>query len=318
MLSRQHKLLLMKIASLFSVVRGYNIPIIILALYLSAIFILAPEKRALEVLLDINLFILVFASSLTIASGYIINSFYDSQKDLINRPRKSMLDRLISQKTKLNVYFTLNFIVSLMALFVSWRVFLFFSAYIFFIWYYSHKIKKYAVIGNLTAALLAVLPFFAVLLYFYTRIPFEDIENYKTQLAVIFAHASFLFLLLLVREMIKDLENLMGDLINDYKTIPIVYGETVSKQIITVLTILTIVPVYVLIEIADVGLMNIYFYSCQIILIFFLLYLWKSNSKEQFLLLHNVLKFLIVSGVFCIVLINPAVLWHGKRLLLMI
>lgn len=318
MLSRQHKLLLMKIASLFSVVRGYNIPIIILALYLSAIFILAPEKRALEVLLDINLFILVFASSLTIASGYIINSFYDSQKDLINRPRKSMLDRLISQKTKLNVYFTLNFIVSLMALFVSWRVFLFFSAYIFFIWFYSHKIKKYPVIGNLTAALLAVLPFFAVLLYFYTRIPFEDIENYKTQLAVIFAHASFLFLLLLVREMIKDLENLMGDLINDYKTIPIVYGETVSKQIITVLTILTIVPVYVLIEIADVGLMNIYFYSCQIILIFFLLYLWKSNSKEQFLLLHNVLKFLIVSGVFCIVLINPAVLWHGKRLLLMI
>ena len=318
MLSRQHKLLLMKIASLFSVVRGYNIPIIILALYLSAIFILAPEKRALEVLLDINLFILVFASSLTIASGYIINSFYDSQKDLINRPRKSMLDRLISQKTKLNVYFTLNFIVSLMALFVSWRVFLFFSAYIFFIWFYSHKIKKYPVIGNLTAALLAVLPFFAVLLYFYTRIPFEDIENYKTQLAVIFAHASFLFLLLLVREMIKDLENLMGDLINDYKTIPIVYGETVSKQIITVLTILTVVPVYVLIEMADVGLMNIYFYSCQIILIFFLLYLWKSNSKEQFLLLHNVLKFLIVSGVFCIVLINPAVLWHGKRLLLMI
>ena len=318
MLSRQHKLLLMKIASLFSVVRGYNIPIIILALYLSAIFILAPEKRALEVLLDINLFILVFASSLTIASGYIINSFYDSQKDLINRPRKSMLDRLISQKTKLNVYFTLNFIVSLMALFVSWRVFLFFSAYIFFIWFYSHKIKKYPVIGNLTAALLAVLPFFAVLLYFYTRIPFEDIENYKTQLAVIFAHASFLFLLLLVREMIKDLENLMGDLINDYKTIPIVYGETVSKQIITVLTVLTVVPVYVLIEIADVGLMNIYFYSCQIILIFFLLYLWKSNSKEQFLMLHNVLKFLIVSGVFCIVLINPAVLWHGKRLLLMI
>lgn len=318
MLSRQHKLLLMKIASLFSVVRGYNIPIIILALYLSAIFILAPEKRALEVLLDINLFILVFASSLTIASGYIINSFYDSQKDLINRPRKSMLDRLISQKTKLNVYFTLNFIVSLMALFVSWRVFLFFSAYIFFIWFYSHKIKKYPVIGNLTAALLAVLPFFAVLLYFYTRIPFEDIENYKTQLAVIFAHASFLFLLLLVREMIKDLENLMGDLINDYKTIPIVYGETVSKQIITVLTVLTVVPVYVLIEMADVGLMNIYFYSCQIILIFFLLYLWKSNSKEQFLMLHNVLKFLIVSGVFCIVLINPAVLWHGKRLLLMI
>ena len=88
MLSRQHKLLIMKVASLFSVVRGYNIPVIILAQYLSAIFILAPEKRALDIVLDFNLFILVFASSLAIASGYIINNFYDSKKDLINRPNK--------------------------------------------------------------------------------------------------------------------------------------------------------------------------------------------------------------------------------------
>ena len=317
-MNRKYKLLIMKIASLFSVIRGYNIPIIILAQYLSAIFILAPEKRALEVLLDFNLFILVFASSLTIASGYIINNFYDRKKDLINRPNKSMLDRLVSQKTKLSVYFTLNFIVALMALFVSWRVFLFFSGYIFLIWFYSHKIKKYPLVGNLTAALLAVLPFFAILLYFYTRIPFEDIENYKRQLAVIFAHATFLFLLLLIREMIKDLENLKGDLANDYKTIPIVYGELLSKKIITVLTLLIILPVYVLIEISDVGYMDIYFYCCLITLIFFILYLWKSNSKAQFLVLHNVLKFLIVAGVFCIILIDPTVLWHGKRLLLTI
>lgn len=317
MLSRKSKLLILKIVSLFSVVRGYNIPIIILAQYLSAIFILAPEKGALSILLDFNLFILVFASSLTIASGYIINNFYDSQKDLINRPNKSMLDRLVSQKTKLSVYFTLNFIASLMALFVSWRAFLFFSAYIFLIWFYSHKIKKYAIIGNLTAALLAVIPFFAILLYFYNQISFDEIENHKSHFAVIFAHATFLFLLLLVREMIKDLENLKGDLANNYKTIPILYGEIISKKAITVLTILTVVPVYILIEIYDVGYMDIYFYACLIVLIFFLLYLWKSNSKEQFLWLHNVLKLLIVAGVFCIVLINPSVLWHGKKLLLM-
>jgi 4-hydroxybenzoate polyprenyltransferase len=168
----------------------------------------------------------------------------------------------------------------------------------------------------LTAALLAVLPFFAILLYFYTRIPYEEIENYKRQLGVIFSHATFLFLLLLIREMIKDLENLKGDLANDYKTIPIVYGEEISKKIITILSILTIVPVYVLIEIYDVGYMDVYFYSCLIVLIFFLVYLWKSSTKAQFLLLHNTLKFLIVAGVFCIVLINPSVLWHGKKLLM--
>jgi 4-hydroxybenzoate polyprenyltransferase len=73
---------------LFSVVRGYNIPVIVLAQYLSAIFILAPEKSALHIVLDFNLFILVLASSLTIASGYIINSFYDSKKDLINQTQQ--------------------------------------------------------------------------------------------------------------------------------------------------------------------------------------------------------------------------------------
>jgi 4-hydroxybenzoate polyprenyltransferase len=304
MLSRQHKLTMMKFISLFSVVRGYNIPIIVLAQYLSAIFILAPEKRALSILLDFDLFIIVFASSLTIASGYIINNFYDSKKDLINRPNKSMLDRLVSQKTKLQVYFALNFLVALLAIIVSWRAFLFFSVYIFLIWYYSHRIKKILFFGNLTSAILSVLPFFAILLY------------YKNFYEVIFGHAVFLFLLLLIREMIKDLENIKGDLANDYKTIPIIYGEVVSKKIITFLTILTIIPVYVLIEIFDVGYMDIYFYSCLIILIFFLQYLWKSNTKQQFILLHNVLKFLIVAGVFSIVLINPSVLWHGKKLFL--
>lgn len=308
----------MKIVSLFSVVRGYNIPIIILAQYLSAIFILAPEKGALNILMDFDLFLLVFASSLAIASGYIINNFYDSRKDLINRPNKSMLDRLVSQKTKLTVYFTLNFIVAIIAMFVSWRAFLFFSSYIFLIWFYSHKIKKYPIVGNLTATLMAVIPFFAILLHYYNILSFEEIENYKDHFAVIFTHASFLMLLLLVREMIKDLENIKGDLVNGYKTIPVRYGETVSKKIITGLTILTVFPVYLLIDIYDVGYMDIYFYACMIVLIFFLLYLWKSEKKEQYLLLHNVLKFLIVSGVFCIVLINPSVLWNGKKLLMLV
>jgi 4-hydroxybenzoate polyprenyltransferase len=252
----------------------------------------------------LDLFIIVFASSLTIASGYIINNFYDSKKDLINRPNKSMLDRLVSQKTKLYVYFSLNFIVVLLAVVVSWRAFLFFSVYIFLIWYYSHRIKKLPFIGNLTSAFLAVLPFFAIFLYF------------KNFYEVILGHACFLFLLLLIREMIKDLENIKGDLATDYRTIPVIYGETFSKKIISILVISTIIPVYVLIEIFDVGYMDIYFYVSSIVLIFFLQYLWKSNKRQQFVQLHNVLKFLIVGGVFSIVLINPSVLENGQKFLL--
>ncbi|NBU82848.1 MAG: ubiquinone biosynthesis protein UbiA [Flavobacteriaceae bacterium] len=303
MLSRKNKHLLLKIVGMFSVIRGYNIPIIALAQYLSAIFILAPEKRALSVLLDFNLFIIVIVSSLTIASGYIINNFYDSEKDLINRPNKSQLDRLVSQKTKLKVYFTINFIVFLLSFFVSFRAVLFFSAYIFLIWFYSHKLKKMAIIGNMTAAFLAVLPFFAILLY------------YKNTYPQIFAHANFLFLLLIIREIIKDLENIKGDIANDYHTIPAMFGEITAKKIITLLTVLTIIPIYFLVEIFEVGYMDIYFYLSLIILIFFLQKLWKSNSKPDYLKLHNMLKFLVVSGVFCIVLIDPEVLVHGRRLL---
>jgi len=303
MLSRQSKLTILKIISMFSVVRGYNIPIIALAQYLSAIFIMAHEKRALTVILDFNLFIIVIASSLTIASGYIINNFYDSKKDLINRPNKSKIDRLVSQRTKLQVYFTVNFVVVLLALLVSFKAVLYFSAYIFLIWFYSHKLKKYPIIGNLTASLLAVLPFFAILLY------------YKNLYPQIFAHASFLCLLLLIREIIIDLENIKGDIANGYQTIPVKYGEVFAKKTITLLTLLTIIPVYLLVETFDVGYMDIYFYVSLIILIFFLLLLCKANTKIQYLQLHNILKFLIVSGVFCIILIDPKVLIHGRSIL---
>jgi 4-hydroxybenzoate polyprenyltransferase len=293
----------MKILSLFSVVRGYNIPVVVLAQYLASIFILAPERRALDVILDWRLLIIVFVSTLTIASGYIINNFYDAQKDLINRPNKTMLDRLVSQKTKLQVYFTLNFMATTLAFIISWRAALFFASYIFLIWYYSHKLKKFPIIGNLTASMLAILPFFGTLLYF------------KNFYQVIFAHAVFLTLLILIREMIKDLENLKGDMANNYQTIPVRFGEKISKQVITFLTIFTIAPVYVLIEIYDVGYMDIYFYISLMVLIFFLLKLWKSETQKDYIKLHNILKSIIVAGVFCIVLIDPSVLLNGKTLL---
>lgn len=303
MLSRKSKLLLTKIFSLFSVVRGYNVWVVSLAQYLSAIFILATNKRALDVLLDVKLFLIVMASSLTIASGYIINNFYDSKKDLINRPRKAMLDRLISQSTKLKVYFSINLFVVFLASFISWRAVLFFSAYIFIIWYYSHKLKKFPFIGNLVAALLAVLPFFGVLMY------------YKNFYSVIFAHATFLYLLILIREFVKDLENIEGDLVANYKTIPVLFGEEAAKYTITFLTLLSVVPVYFLIDVFDVGYMDIYFYISYLVLVLFLLKLWKSKTKQEFVRLHFLIKLVIVAGVFCIVLIEPEVLLHGKKLI---
>ena len=115
--------------------------------------------------------------------------------------------------------------------------------------------------------------------------------------------------------MIKDLENIKGDVANNYQTIPVRFGEIISKKVITILTISTIIPVYILIEKYDVGYMDIYFYMSFIVLIFFLLKLWKSQTHEEYLLLHNILKSIIVAGVFCILLIDPSVLLHGRTVL---
>ena len=142
MLSRRTRLFLLKSLSLISIVRGYNILVIILAQYLAAIFIMAPDLPLREVVLDKNLFALVVSSALVIAGGYIINSFYDSEKDLINKPRKSMLERLVPQRVKIQAYFILNFLGVLLASYVSFRAALFFAAYVFGIWFYSHKLKK--------------------------------------------------------------------------------------------------------------------------------------------------------------------------------
>lgn len=292
MLSRKNKLLLLKFLSLFSIIRGYNILMIALAQYLASIYILGHHLPLRKVVFDLNLFIIVLSSALVIAGGYIINSFYDSEKDLINKPRKSMLDRLVSQRTKLSAYFVLNFLSVLLASYVSFKAVLFFSAYIFGIWLYSHKLKRIPFLGNLVSATLAIAPFFAVFVYY---------RNFE---AVIFVHAMFLFLLILAREMIKDMENMAGDLAQNYKTVPILYGARFSKICISLLVAITLLPALLLIYYFDVGYMFLYFIGSIILLILFLGLLWRSKSKKHYVWLHNILKFIIIVGVFSILLID--------------
>ena len=292
MLNRRQKHILLKFFSMFSVVRGYNILIVVIAQYLTSVFIFAHHLPLQKVLFDLNLFVLVLASSLTIAGGYIINNFYDSEKDLINRPQKSKLDRLVNQNTKLSFYFVLNFFAAVMASYVSFRAVIFFSAYIFAIWYYSHKLKKMPFIGNLISAILTITPFFVIFIY------------YKNFEYVIFVHAMFLFLIISMRELTKDLENIQGDLLLNYKTIPIVYGEKTSKFMLTILTLFTIIPTYLLLFHFQIGKMNYFYYLCVLLLMVFLVLLKKSNTKQHYLLLHNILKFIIVMGVFSILLID--------------
>ncbi|TRO64395.1 geranylgeranylglycerol-phosphate geranylgeranyltransferase [Christiangramia sabulilitoris] len=292
MAASANKRLLLKIFSLFSVVRGYNILVVVIAQYLTSAFILAPEKPLRDILFDPNLFFLILASSSVIASGYIINNFYDSEKDLINRPKKTMLDRVVSQRTKLSVYFILNFAAIFFASYVSFRAVVFFSIYIFVIWLYSHRLKKILFLGNLVASILTITPFFVIFIYY---------KNFET---VIFIHATFLYLMIVMRELVKDLENMQGDLVQNYHTIPLVYGEKWSKFFLAICTLCAVIPIYLLVTRFELGYMDYYFFVSLILLTVFMLLLYFSKAKWQYLLLHNILKLIIVVGVFSILLID--------------
>lgn len=294
--SKKNAPIYIKLLSLFSVVRGYNIALIVIAQYLASIFIFSPEKELKHVMLDINLYFIVLSTICVIASGYIINNFYDFEADKINRPIKATIDSIVAQKTKLQLYFVLNFLGVLIAFLVSWRAALFFSVYIFLIWFYSHKLKKYPLTGLFSAAILAILPFFAVFVY------------YKNFSEIIFTHAAFLFFILLIRELIKDLEGIKGDFIHNYQTIAVKYGEYFTKILITILVFLTLNPIYFLLKYPEIGGMKYYFYISGVVLFLFVLLLWFSKSKNNYTLLHFVLKLMLLAGVFSLALIDYSVI----------
>jgi 4-hydroxybenzoate polyprenyltransferase len=287
---------LYKFLSLLSVVRGYNIIIIVLAQYLAAIFIFSPEKSLGEIIFNLDLYFIVLSTICVIASGYIINNFYDSKKDRINKPIKSKIDSIVGQKTKLNIYFTLNFIGVGFAFLISWRAALFFAVYIFLIWLYSHKLKKYPFTGLFSAAILAILPFFAVFIYY---------KNFST---IIFTHAAFLFFVLMIRELVKDLENIKGDVAQNYITIPIKYGEYFTKLLIVILIVFTLDPIYFLWNYPEIGMMKYYFYFVGIMYVIFLFLLWKAKEKKDYIILHNIIKLIIVVGVLSLTLIDTSVI----------
>ena len=281
---------------MFVVVRGFNLAMIVVAQYITAIFIMAPNQSLSEVLLDRTLFALILASVAAIASGYIINNFYDSEKDSINRPQQVSVEKMVSQNTKLILYFILNILVIIAASYVSFRAVLFFSVYIFAIWFYSHKIKKRPVVGNLTSAILTITPFFAIFLY------------YKNFSSLIFVFGFYLFLVLSMRELIKDLQNLKGDLLQNYKTIPVVYGEKYAKLMIIVLVVCNVSVTIFLLKSYALERMDYFFYTSISLLFVVLLLLPKAQSRQQYSRIHVLLKLLVLLGVFSIVLLNPSLI----------
>ena len=281
---------LFKFFSLFSVIRIYNILIIVTAQYLTSIFILSPNTDIIKIIFDPYLFLIILCSSIAIGSGYIINNFYDEEKDLINRPIKYNIDKAVKKNTKLKFYLFLNFVVIALAFVISYRAIIFFSLYIFFLWLYSHKLKRILFIGNLFYSILTVTPFFAILLY------------YKNIDLIIVAYALFLFFIILLKDITKDLKNLVGDFSLNYQTIPVVFGEKFTKAIIALITTVNIILVLNLYLNFNRGLMEIFYFLSIVTLFLFLIKLYKSSNIHDYLFLHNILRFIITIGIISIFL----------------
>lgn len=289
--TQKHKLL-----GIFSALRVYNILLLLVAQYLAAIFVFTVDKSLETVLLDCHLHCVVIATVFTVSAGYIINDFYDAPIDAINKPIKTQIGNWVSNKTKWKVYFLFNFVAFGLSALVSWRAVVFFSSYIFLIWLYSHKLQKNPIIRVLSISILDVLPFFVIFVYY------DNISEF------ILLHGAFLFGLILSKEIVKDLEKTKGALLKERQTLVIKYELKQVKLFLYVILFVTTAPVYRILHFPEIGLMKYYFYLFALNLPFIIYYIFKSRSFKNYLFLHNMLKFLLVIGVFSLSLIDTSVL----------
>lgn len=130
----------------------------------------------------------------------------------------------------------------------------------------------------------------------------------KSFLTVIFVHATFLFLVIMVRELVKDLENLKGAVVSNYKTFPVAYGEKSTKLFSIFLLFLTLVPVVFLFNYPAISHMQYYFYVAMVSLIIIGFVLIKSQETRHYSIIHTALKILLLLGVFSLVFIDTDLL----------
>ena len=105
-----------------------------------------------------------------------------------------------------------------------------------------------------------------------------------------------------MKDITKDLKNLVGDFSLNYQTIPVVFGEKFTKAIITLITTINIILVLNLYLNFNRGLMEIFYFLSIVILFLFLIKLYKSSNIHDYLFLHNILRFIITIGIISIFL----------------
>lgn len=238
-----------RLAAFIKLIRIKNLLVIALTQFFIRFFIIKPEyfnyKNYLDLSLsDLEFVLLVLSTVLVAAAGYIINDYFDVSVDSINRPFKVIVGNHFTRKQAFQLHLILNIAGSILGLLVGWLAGNFKLGFVFFIsagllWFYARGFKKQFLVGNLLVAILTALVVLLPLLFetgFFKKSGMAMAANTEV-LPVVSVYAFFAFLTTLIREIIKDIEDIEGDHEYGGKTLPIVLGVKSAKWTVAFLSI---------------------------------------------------------------------------------
>jgi 4-hydroxybenzoate polyprenyltransferase len=266
--------------------RFWNLVIIGLAQYFTAYFLI--DKATLT---DWHLLVLSASTMIIAAAGYIINDYYDVKIDLINKPERVVVGKKITRRYALLFHTFLSVIGIALGLLLSWRIAAINSLSAFLLWLYSNQLKRQPFIGNLVVAALTGL---SILLL-------EVL--YKNNSPLIVIYSFFAFFITLVREIVKDMEDLKGDNTFGCKTLPIIWGIRKTKVFLYVLLAIFSIVVLLVNHLYS-RLPILYFLLCLLGPVSWLLVrLVRADTIREFYQLSQLCKVIMLLGIASMVFI---------------
>ena len=250
---------------------------------------------------------IVLATVFIAAGGNIINDIFDVATDNINKPHKLFIGTHISKKHAYFYYFLFTFVGIGLGSYVgfaigkSWISFVFIGIAALLFLYSSH-LKGIPVLGNVVVSLLVSSSLLILLLFTSTS---ESANAHvqlleKISLIAIGIYASFAFLMNLIREMVKDIEDINGDYNANITTLPIVLGRSRVNKIVAVLTGITILfTLYCISEyLQGQTIITIYILVTILLpLLYFIVKIWQADTKREYRILSLLLKLIMLFGI---------------------
>ncbi|MEQ8414671.1 MAG: geranylgeranylglycerol-phosphate geranylgeranyltransferase [Imperialibacter sp.] len=270
---------------LFRLTRFPNLLIIALTQYMTALFLTTSTHGLWAIFTHSGLFWLTSSTLMLAAAGYIINDYYDVKIDYINKPERVIVGRILKRRIAMIWQLGLNLAGILIGFFLSPWIGLIHCFSAFTLWLYSNQLKRLPFVGNFSIALLTGVSVLVVAVLFGEK-------NW-----LIFTYAYFAFGITLVREIIKDMEDLKGDETFGCKTLPIVWGIRKTKQFVLLLLIVFVASIFYFVFKAKNEVLNTYFMVMIIPAALFILYFLRADTKDKFANLSTFCKLFILSGI---------------------